>query len=140
MRWVAVWVVLGGCASRPLDEVPIHGGTPAQERVIREAIAEFEAWIGPGRIELGRITVGGMSRGDGRYWPDARRIRLAEELEDARLREVTHHELCHAVDHQENLLNDDVPTFDEVLARVRRDPVHPLNDYLVRSDRTDRSG
>lgn len=131
--------VLGGCVSHPLDEVPIHGGTPEQQRVVRDAIAEFEGWIGPGRVELGRVTFGGIDRGAGRYWPDARRIRLVEELQGPALRRVVRHELCHAVDHQDDLLNAADPVFDRLVEQVRNDDGHPLHDVVGRSRRVDRS-
>jgi hypothetical protein len=131
--------VLGGCVSHPLDEVPIHGATAEQERVVREAIAEFEGWIGAGRVELGRVTFGGIDRGAGRYWPDARRIRIEEGLQGSALRRVVHHELCHAVDHQDDLLDAADPVFDRLVDQVRGDDRHPLHDVVGRSRRVDRS-
>lgn len=139
MRWVAVWVVLGGCASRPLDEVPIHGGTLAQQQVVRETIAEFEAWIGPGRVELSAVVfTPGVRDAVGRYWVAQRRIRILDSVEGAELERVVRHELCHAVDLQGDLLSRPDPTFDTLVERVRAQEAHPLHPVVGESRRADR--
>ncbi len=137
----AGWLlVAAGCGGHPLGEVPIRGGTPHQVQVVRAALADFERWVGAGRIELGPVTFRPMSGGwTGRYQVTSRRVQLREDLEGDALRVVTHHELCHALDHQEDLLSDEVAAFDALVAEVRDDAQHPLHARLEGSERSDRS-
>lgn len=74
----AGWLlVAAGCGGHPLGEVPIRGGTPHQVQVVRAALADFERWVGAGRIELGPVTFRPMSGGwTGRYRVASRRVQL----------------------------------------------------------------
>jgi hypothetical protein len=104
-----VWVplVVAGCTLYELDEVPIDGGTPEQRDAVRRELARFETWTGPGRVRLREIRfvdqVSNAEDLNGRYmWPIPR-IELDTGLSVFGTAQMTRHELCHALDRQEDL-------------------------------------
>jgi hypothetical protein len=128
--------VLAGCAQRyALDEVSIEGGTDEQRSAILAELERFERWIGAGRVELAGIEVsegpgGQLKDHAGRYDRLTARIQLSGDLHPSVFPLTLRHELCHALDAQENLLVRPVPAFDDVASRILHDEDHPLNGNL----------
>jgi hypothetical protein len=117
-----LWGVLAGCASHPLSEVPIEGGTPEVRGFVARALASFEAAAGVGRLELRAVRLTSADpRYDGRYNPTNRTLTLSTSASSADV----YHELCHALFDQADLgrvLRDDPGPMDEVVARLFADP------------------
>lgn len=97
-------VALLGCApSVPLADVPIRRGTAEQREAVEQALADFELQTGGGRVEIRKIV---FARGDygGQYNSASRVIHVHEEIPVDLVPKVVRHELCHALDFQEDLL------------------------------------
>lgn len=88
-----------GCAA-PVDllSAPIVGGTLEQQQLVAEEVAAFDEDVGPGRVRVRRVELRDL--GDelaGTWRHGSKVVELDVSLSDDRLREVTRHELCHAL-------------------------------------------
>lgn len=96
-----------------LDQVPIAGATAAQEKTIRGALAFFEREAGPGRLELRRVVVEDVEvvGAAGGFQASRNEIQLDISLEGAVLENVLLHEVCHALDAAEGIVDGEPETF-----------------------------
>lgn len=104
-------LVLLAC-TYPLSEVRIVGATQAQEEMVRAEISAFEEAAGVGRVRLKVVRFEELPE-LGLYTTN-RKLRLDEDLPMDLLGEVFRHELCHALDDQEGLLEEADELWDEV--------------------------
>ncbi|MEN0068017.1 MAG: hypothetical protein AAGA48_38160 [Myxococcota bacterium] len=117
MRSPGLWLLaLSACSPRPLLEVPITGADEATEQLLSEGVAQFERWVGPGRVRLAEISVGPVPEDFlGRYNRIRQSVLLSEDIEDdSRLVQVLYHELCHALDFQNRIVKDDRSLFEQL--------------------------
>ncbi len=132
----ALMLLISACAPRyDVEEVPILGGTVEQRAAVTEALGDFERWIGSGRIQLSKVVLDGPAldkkEAQGFYGTQFDSILLDDELPLRRLKMMLRHELCHAVEHQEHLLNKPVAAFDDAAAAILQDRSHPLHSKLM---------
>jgi hypothetical protein len=117
VRYALFSVVLGACAERvPLSRVPVRGGTADQHAQVRDILEEFEADSGEGRVQLTEVVFGqiyGDATGTFNAVTDV--IRMEPYLEGPPLERVLRHELCHALDFAEGLMEGPHPTFDPLI-------------------------
>ncbi|MEM6925459.1 MAG: hypothetical protein AAF602_00920 [Myxococcota bacterium] len=113
---LASWILEAGCSPpQPvgLPEVPISGGTPAQRAIVETELAAFEEWTGGGRVMLSSIRIRRLRAVlAGKYRVDTPRVFLDDDLGPEQLANTLRHELCHAVDWQEDLAGRPVPALD----------------------------
>ncbi len=132
-------LLLMGCGPRyALDEVPIEGGTAEQQAVVAAELLRFEQWSGAGRVSLVGVeltdgTASWEAEQEGRYNRITTKIQVSGDLQPESMALTLRHELCHALDVQENLLKGDVAAFDAVVDRVEREADHPLHEHRVGS-------
>ena len=143
-RLVASVVLLVGCAQRQaLDKVPIEGGTAQQRAAVIAELDRFEEWTGSGRIELTGIELREGFRAKkghtGFYNRVTAKILLSGELSAEDIPMTLRHELCHALDGQEDLLAQKQPVFDTLAEEIRSDSKHPLHEALGSGARTHRA-
>ncbi|MEZ4237719.1 MAG: hypothetical protein R3F59_16535 [Myxococcota bacterium] len=118
---VAALALAAGCAQQvPLDEVPVLHGTDAQAATVQRGIAAFEAASGAGRVTLRRIVFDDVYGALGQYDSVHQRVRLDHALHGAVLERVLRHELCHALDFQEDLVADPDPRWDDQVRTLFR--------------------
>jgi hypothetical protein len=139
-RRVAVLVVAAAC--RPnveLEEVPVLGGTAEDRERIRAELAAFADAIGPDRVKLRSVRIvddlpGGNDEWDigGSYRADHTVRLVPGDGLTVRVR----HELCHALDHAEDLMAKPHPLFDDLAAGLFADP--SLADLIPQHYRTAR--
>ena len=133
-----VWLVLlAGCRFYGLDVVDVSGGTAAQRAEVEAGLEDFATWIGdPARVELSSVEIGTPPKGAlGAYRVSSRRVELSSTLTGARLREVLHHELCHALDAQEGRPSHDFPGLDAMTYLAAQGPDAPArNDKEIRQE------
>lgn len=102
-----------GCHERfSLDDVPIVGGTDDQRALVRERLAEFEADAGVGRLTLQAVVFDSLDDPIGSFNRRTDRIELSDQLDPSVLALVLRHELCHALDFTEQLVDRPSPLFD----------------------------
>ncbi len=121
-RPVPALALLAACSVYDLAEVPVDGGTPVQRAEVLAELEAFDQWTGGGRVSLRRIRFGDLRYDDvgGRYSRVSKGIKLDEDLDHGLVRVALRHELCHALGHQENLVEHGAALFDdEVDALVR---------------------
>lgn len=127
MRSLGSWigVLLGSsCAEQvPLPEVPIEGGTPQQRAEARQILDAFEADVGEGRVVLSEVRFGSIYGAAGRFFRGSGRIRLDPELRGGALQRALRHELCHALDFGEGLMERPDRTFDALVRELFVDDV-----------------
>lgn len=114
VRGVVVAATLAGCRSPvPLAEVEIRGGTDAQVAEARAELEAFDAWIGPGRLEVARVDFNRLREPiSGKFTHGLWRIQIDDDLPPEEVRTIVRHELCHALDDAEALLEEPHPLFD----------------------------
>lgn len=103
-RWCLV-VVLGGAGCRfvPLAEVPVDGGTDEQRAIVQEVLDEIDRTLGLD-VELRKIRFANVDEHRyGAYNSVTKTVRLGFEIEEEVLRFTLRHEICHAVDFQNDL-------------------------------------
>ena len=111
----AMFFAAGCGAGVPLSEVPIRGGTEAQQYEVRAALVEFDAAVGAGRVEVRSVHI--------RRFADRR---TDEELTS--FRDSVWHELCHALEDDEG-----ITLGEPLIARLREglfDPAYPRTPLL----------
>lgn len=109
-RWLACLLLWGcglpGPAIFSLSLAPIVDGTPELEAIARSEMLAFDERVGPGRVRLSELRFGGAKAGtSGTYFIGPQTIGVDPIESEGELRDVIRHELCHALDHQ-NLLVD----------------------------------
>ncbi|MEQ1506525.1 MAG: hypothetical protein ABMB14_30130 [Myxococcota bacterium] len=110
MRWWTMVVLASlGCAPAPLAETPIFGGTEDVRDAVRAELQAFDDAAGAGRVHLSAISLEAVDV-FGRYDPATRRITLPEEIE--RIGPSVRHELCHALEAEEQLVAEPSTLFD----------------------------
>jgi hypothetical protein len=124
---IAILLGLVGCGSVPLAEVPIVGGSPEVRDEVIHAVNRFERWVGVGRISLREIRIEDAGPGHlGAYGRISRTIRIDDRpMGRLQREEVVFHELCHALDYQERLVqrrSDLWQALDEAFAARGRSP------------------
>ncbi len=133
--WVLATSFAAACAPvRPLGEVPIVGGTDAQQETVREALDEFDRATGPGRVELREVRIRDLDDIGGRYLGGSRRVELNEDVEGWILAMIVRHEVCHALDFTEDLVEHDPELYD-ALAEGRFDDPESAELYPTNDDR-----
>lgn len=115
----ALPLLLAAACSRPLSEAPVLGGSAEQRELARQTMSAFDRDVGVGRVELRSLRFADGAYAGG-YSPGTREIRVAADLPVDLVPLVVRHELCHAVDYQEDLLEDRGTPWD--------DQVRPLFD------------
>jgi hypothetical protein len=112
-----VAALLGACAERvPLSQVPVRGGTDAQQAEVRRIIEGFEQAAGPGRVALTEVVFSDIyGPAIGTFSPVSFRVRLESGLQGFELERVLRHELCHALDYTEGLVAEPDPAFDALV-------------------------
>lgn len=113
-----LWLVFTGCTPQcdPLDAVTLQREDGVRDEtvdIVQAAVDTFSEWIGPERICLTELWVdenavsGTHSNAQGYYKPPERELHIGQESlttgGEQRLTEVVYHELCHALDYQEQL-------------------------------------
>ncbi|MEZ4235454.1 MAG: hypothetical protein R3F59_04690 [Myxococcota bacterium] len=113
VRSLALCAVVA-CTRVPLAAVPVEGGTRATRAAAREELAAFDGWAGPGRVALSSVTFRalGDDHVDGMYRRTTAQVVLDEALSADVVRIALRHELCHALDWQEGLLDAPDAAFD----------------------------
>src|SRR5688572_17821611 len=108
MRVLPTTVVLAACGTLGLlPDTPIVGGTESQRTLVREELAEFDTFVGSGRVRVSEILFTDLKAGSsGGYSRWTKRIELDGELEDLDVRSMLRHELCHALDGRERLYEE----------------------------------
>jgi len=142
MPWRAITpalvLLVAGCGERyTLSDVPIEGGTPSQRQTVSEELERFQTWAGEDRIGLSEIVFieiddAGFFRGR------SGRVGLSNSLTKFRLALTLRHELCHAVDFQEGLVDRDEAGFDELVTWVLATEGHPLRKWVVKGPKRKR--
>lgn len=107
MRWT-LWtaaLALAACRYHDLADAPIHGATAEQEAAIRAEMEAFDAAVGPGRTRIAGVWIEELPEGRAGQFLRARR-RVELDPEDGLHRDTLVHELCHALDADEDLWKD----------------------------------
>lgn len=104
----AAFVACGGCSSRlALPDVPISGGTSEQRAAAATELAEFDRWVGAGRLQIAGVEFRPLPDNlNGRYYRAWKAVDLDETLEPDQVRLSLRHELCHALDRSDELMDD----------------------------------
>jgi hypothetical protein len=129
MLVTALWLLsMMGCRYQTLDEVDIHGATAAQEAALRAELLAFDEAVGPGRVRISGVWVEDLPEGRaGLFRRGTRRLSLDERT--GLRRDTLVHELCHALDADEDLWRDPLVAelaeglFDEDYPWAPTDPV-----------------
>src|SRR5688500_15672705 len=94
---IPMWLV--ACATYPLSDVPIVGGTAEQREVVQRTVDHFDDAVGPGRVELHVIRIVESNQDwRGRYRGASQTIDISDATGS-----VVRHELGHALVHQQEL-------------------------------------
>lgn len=107
---LALLLACGGPVA--LTEVEIVGGTPAQRAAAADELAALDAAMGPGRLRIRTITFDDVSGAYAKYVPLSHKIVVDDVLDPDGVRRNLRHELCHALDLGEGLLDDPTVPFD----------------------------
>lgn len=114
-------LLAAACTTSSLNEVRIIGGTDELRAQLRDELVRFESWVGEDRIRLSAVEITELPDTYGQYRPVGRRIVISDAIPSEELRRVTmRHELCHAIDRQNDLLDERQPVFDELMASLTR--------------------
>lgn len=110
------------CAERvPLSQVPIRGGTEQQHAEARHILASFEEASGRDRVALTEVVFGPVyGAAVGSFDAVRDRIRIEPDLQGPRLERTLRHELCHALDFAEGLMEGPDATFDALVRDLFR--------------------
>ncbi|MEQ1568157.1 MAG: hypothetical protein ABMA64_21130, partial [Myxococcota bacterium] len=112
MIWAWGWV---GCGEPcpPLSRVPVSGGAAAAEGAISDVLAQLERELAlPVCVDHVRIGWISGSHHRGMYNPVTRGVRVAADEPLDGLEMVVRHEVCHAVDYQNDVVRDHPGVFD----------------------------
>lgn len=101
-----------GCGCPDLADIEITDpdgvATEGMVEELSQAVEDFAAWTGRDAVCVGELRIqedvawhGGDSSPSGRLQPGRKRISI--EASGENLREIAFHELCHALDHEEQL-------------------------------------
>jgi hypothetical protein len=101
-RFPACLLVLCGCSTFTLDQVPIDGGTEAQRAAARAALLDFDTAIGAGRLALRSISFRELKEPIAGRYHNAR-VDIYEGAPAEVVGDIARHELCHALDDAESL-------------------------------------
>ncbi|MEQ1565815.1 MAG: hypothetical protein ABMA64_09275 [Myxococcota bacterium] len=126
------WFVWVACARVPLPEVQIFGGSDEVRAAIREELVAFDRWVGPGRLEVASVAVEPLGAFNGLYQPGTGRVHVASALGPLDVRPVVRHELCHALDYHEDLVEHPVEPFTTWQHTVAEE--EGLSDRAARSE------
>jgi hypothetical protein len=126
------WTLLGmwtGCKPlAPLSEVPLLGGSQEQRALVSEQLAAFEGWSGPERVQLRSIRFVEQEGSHlGRYHLRQKRIELAPHLTGDTLAVTLRHELCHALERQEDLVST-LPQFQNLAEDLELEGIDLIRD------------
>lgn len=114
-----ILVAIGCRAVVDLPDVPIAGGSEQARAAVRRELERFDRWVGAGRLRLAEVAFTDLEEPKaGRYRGGPPRILLSDDLYLGRLPEIMRHELCHALDYAEGLLDEPVPELDTYGERV----------------------
>lgn len=117
-------LALAGCTTAfDLPDVPIKGGTEEQREEARAELLDFDAWVGEDRVQLSKIEfepLGGTLGGT--YEPKRQIVSVEPSVELHDVRGIIRHELCHALDHTEDLFGRPSEIFDTLGDRLERSP------------------
>ena len=101
----ALLLAATACRYYPLDEAPIYGASPEVEAAIRSELIAFDDSVGPGRTRISGVWIDDLPDGrSGQVRRGSRKVQLDETL--GMRRDTLTHELCHALDADENLWRD----------------------------------
>lgn len=134
MRWVLL--AAAGCdRTYPLPIVPIRGGTAEVRAELRAELIEYDAQVGPGRVELRRIDVVEHTQYGtlGHYSAADRTIEMVPVAPTLTLR----HELCHAIDFAERRIDDDIELYDELSRALVDHGAVPVELYTTQRAQQD---
>jgi hypothetical protein len=96
-----------------LPDVPIVGGTEEMRTAARSELEAFDAWVGEDRLQISEVEFKALNRVAGLFRRGPARVLLDDSLSPMDVHVMLRHELCHALDHAEGLLDDKTPSFDE---------------------------
>ncbi len=112
---------MAGCAGpiSDLPDVPIVGGSPEVVAELRLELSDFDVWSGAGRVHLRRVLLTSLDgTAIGKFKPSTSSILIDDALTPLDARIVLRHELCHALDSEERLLEAPLEVFDRWSAGV----------------------
>lgn len=123
-------LVSSGCDDPgSLGATRIVGGTAQERRDVRAELEAFEAWVGTDRVRLSKVMVEQPPHPDADGLQRGRRVWVRPGLGTFGTRRTLRHELCHALDQAEDLVEGfepaevfDDPVFDPFLAGSDADP------------------
>jgi hypothetical protein len=101
------WLLLASCERHcELTEVPVRGGTDEQQQIVASTMVQMqEAVVPPVCVDHVRLgSVWWHTQAEGVYNTVTRGIRLDREVDEETLVDHLRHELCHAVDVQNDLI------------------------------------
>lgn len=146
MTWLAV--PLAGCHRYTLDDVPIVGGTASQREVVRSVLDEFESATGGGRVRLSSVQledlqtpskVGSGVALRGVYQRSTGRIVVDPDGLERDLPYTVRHELCHALDFQQDLAEDPSGVWGRASEQLAADPSWTADAVAGKDARSRRS-
>lgn len=125
-----VLLSLAGCQTRyDLSSVPIIGGTEEQREAVESSLSDFEREAGVGRVQLSEIVFEPLPQPyGGEYQRVRERLVLSESQTLSNIPRMMRHELCHALDRQEGLLDSPQGSFDR-FAEALFEGEDPVFDY-----------
>lgn len=98
----------------PLDRVPVTGGSAEQRAEVELELEAFDSWVGRGRLTLSEVRFVELPPEiAGQYRHGTQRVHLSLQQPVSELRGTLRHELCHALDHEEGLMDSPDRWFDE---------------------------
>jgi hypothetical protein len=98
--------------SEMLADVPIVGGTEEVRTAIREELVAFDEVTGFGRTRISKVRLKDMGDRTGRYNYGTHTIILHENRDTDDIIGTLRHELCHALDQQEELSREHAELLD----------------------------
>jgi hypothetical protein len=113
MAFLPSLLLLAACTiPELLADVPIIGGTEEVQAAIRAELAAFDEATGFGRARVSKVRVKDMGDRTGRHNRVTHTITLHEDRRIDFLITTLRHELCHALDQQEELSRENVELLD----------------------------
>jgi hypothetical protein len=118
---VVALLLVGACEARvPLSDVPIVGGTAEQREAVRDELAAFDGWVGPDRLQIVEVRFADLDPVVlGQFRPSQDDVKLNRDLAIGEVRWVVRHELCHALDYAEGLVEQPSPLFDHLVTQLK---------------------
>lgn len=108
---IALLVTAACRGTGPLPDTPVVGGSERQRELARLELADFDRAVGAGRLEIPEVRFEPRdAAGSTRLHTHA--VRLDVDLDDDDVRWVLRHELCHALDFEEDLTTPRIPLLD----------------------------